>query len=81
MQLRERSGAIATQKIIPEISLPASIVAVNAPPPAEQLLCLYRTVTRIRAFENAAEETSPGAACYACIQIAEPTVKEQENDA
>jgi len=39
--------------------LPASIPTVNASP-AEHLLALYRTMARIRAFENAAEETSRG---------------------
>ena len=39
--------------------MPASIPTVNASP-AEHLLALYRTMARIRAFENAAEETSRG---------------------
>ena len=39
--------------------MPASIPAVNASP-AEHLLALYRTMARIRAFENAAEEASRG---------------------
>ena len=39
--------------------MPASIPAANTPP-AEHLLALYRTMARIRAFENAAEETSRG---------------------
>jgi pyruvate dehydrogenase E1 component alpha subunit len=39
--------------------LPANIPAANAPP-AKHLLSLYRTMARIRAFENAAEETSRG---------------------
>jgi pyruvate dehydrogenase E1 component alpha subunit len=39
--------------------LPASIPAANASS-AERLLSLYRTMARIRAFENAAEETSRG---------------------
>ena len=39
--------------------MPASIPAANAPN-AEHLLSLYRTMARIRAFENAAEETSRG---------------------
>jgi TPP-dependent pyruvate/acetoin dehydrogenase alpha subunit len=39
--------------------LPASIPAANTSH-AEHLLSLYRTMARIRAFENAAEETSRG---------------------
>ncbi len=39
--------------------MPASVPAVNSSP-AEHLLALYRTMARIRAFENAAEETSRG---------------------
>jgi TPP-dependent pyruvate/acetoin dehydrogenase alpha subunit len=39
--------------------LPADIPAANASA-AEHLLSLYRTMARIRAFENAAEETSRG---------------------
>ena len=39
--------------------LPASVSAVNANS-AEHLLGLYRTMARIRAFENAAEEASRG---------------------
>jgi TPP-dependent pyruvate/acetoin dehydrogenase alpha subunit len=39
--------------------LPADIPAANASP-AERLLSLYRTMARIRAFENAAEEASRG---------------------
>jgi pyruvate dehydrogenase E1 component alpha subunit len=39
--------------------LPASPPAANASP-AEHLLSLYRTMARIRAFENAAEEASRG---------------------
>ncbi len=39
--------------------MPASIPAANASS-AEHLLSLYRTMARIRAFENAAEETSRG---------------------
>lgn len=39
--------------------MPASIPAAT-PSPAERLLSLYRTMARIRAFENAAEETSRG---------------------
>jgi pyruvate dehydrogenase E1 component alpha subunit len=39
--------------------LPANISAANAAP-AERLLALYRTMVRIRAFENAAEKTSLG---------------------
>ncbi len=39
--------------------MPASISAATASP-AEHLLSLYRTMARIRAFENAAEETSRG---------------------
>jgi len=39
--------------------LPANVPAVNASP-ADHLLALYRTMARIRAFENAAEETSRG---------------------
>ncbi len=44
---------------MPEPSLPSEISAANASP-AEQLLALYRTMARIRAFENAAEEASRG---------------------
>ena len=43
----------------PATPLPASVSAVNANP-AEHLLALYRTMARIRAFENAAEEASRG---------------------
>lgn len=39
--------------------MPANIPAANASP-AEHLLALYRTMARIRAFENAAEATSRG---------------------
>ena len=39
--------------------MPARISDANASP-AERLLCLYRTMARIRAFENAAEEASRG---------------------
>ncbi len=39
--------------------MPASIPTANASP-AEHLLALYRTMARIRAFENAAEEASRG---------------------
>ena len=39
--------------------MPASTSSVN-PSPAEHLLDLYRMMARIRAFENAAEETSRG---------------------
>ena len=39
--------------------MPASISAANASP-ADHLLALYRTMARIRAFENAAEEASRG---------------------
>ena len=39
--------------------MPATISAANAAP-AERLLVLYRTMARIRAFENAAEKTSLG---------------------
>ena len=39
--------------------MPASIPAAT-PSPAERLLSLYRTMARIRAFENAAEEASRG---------------------
>ena len=39
--------------------MPASFSAVKASP-AEHLLSLYRTMARIRAFENAAEEASRG---------------------
>lgn len=39
--------------------MPADFAATNASP-AEHLLSLYRTMARIRAFENAAEETSRG---------------------
>jgi len=39
--------------------VPASTSSVN-PSPAEHLLDLYRMMARIRAFENAAEETSRG---------------------
>ena len=39
--------------------MPANIPAANASP-AEHLLSLYRTMARIRAFENAAEEASRG---------------------
>ncbi len=40
-------------------SLPSEITAANTSP-AEQLLTLYRSMARIRAFENAAEEASRG---------------------
>ena len=39
--------------------MPANAPAANAPT-AEHLLALYRTMARIRAFENAAEEASRG---------------------